>query len=50
VDDSGLKLSFISPTTLKFSQLKYMSKNKQISFEEENKINGLENNFALSDH
>jgi len=37
-------------TMKKFSQLKYMFKNKQISFEEENKISGLGNNFALSDH
>jgi hypothetical protein len=36
-------------TTFKFSQLKYKCKNKQISFEAENKIIALGNNFALSD-
>jgi hypothetical protein len=55
VDNSRLNLSFISPTINGPSEqdnliptIKYVCKNTQISFEAENKISGLGNDFALS--
>jgi len=57
VDNSRLKLSFISPTINSLSEhdaqvltIKYMCENIQIFIEAENKINGLGKNFALLDH
>ena len=44
------KAKHIILNNVKFSQFKYMCKNKYHSFEADRKINGLGNNFALSDH